>query len=454
MELDEADAINAYKSYAENHLPEVDTLGGLWAPDFDPTAYPNLDMISALRSYLDALDPYCNSLNRAAELRQHHYELFIRGIQQEGDGHRFWREGMNRIAEDCREKSQYWSRIHNRLLEKVIVQYEIEERRKESQRAPIDITIRNPDMVVTKKSQKTQRFNPKSITVRPPISKTERERRKREYKLWTTERKARETQLIEEATDITKCELNHRRKLTREFELKMQPNQPESQRVTIQELTDICRTIGMNDPLNNPNIRNKGTIPMFISLYVSQSKPEEDHGELFDVLMAGLWKLKDIKNAVIKMDRNSEDPLTNYVSIWKQLGHFRELSLDVLSWLMSFLIECRGVEINVNFHSIPIYFKWAIICLSWSLTDLEILQEVVKIPDSSRKRAVIKAILNISAEGFYVIADKMYIQECEGFTTARLIDRKIRKIYGAGLPDLALIEAWRKQLLIFNRNIK
>lgn len=194
MDADESYYIQLYKNYANNHLPETATLAGLWAPDFDQEAYPGLDFIGALRAYLDDLDPYCSVLNKAAQLRQNHYEMFIKNKKVEDQGHRAWREGMNDMALDCSEKSEYWNQIHDRALDEFIDQYEIEEAQKEKRKLKIDISVQNPDEKVKEKTSSR-----KTIVKRPPLSEAEKERRRREHEEWIKERREMEEKIINEA---------------------------------------------------------------------------------------------------------------------------------------------------------------------------------------------------------------------------------------------------------------
>ncbi len=205
MQPDEANYIASYKDYAEAHLPEVETLAGLWSPDFDEKAYPALDFISALRAYLNELHPYCAALNRAAQLRQQHYDMFIQNRQAEDDGHRAWREGINAIARDCEEKSTYWTSIHDRALTELIDRQELEQAKSAKRELKLDLTARNVDLDERQKTAKKyvqpKSFNPKSIVARPRLSEAEKNRRKREHKAFVKARRKLEDKILEEAID-------------------------------------------------------------------------------------------------------------------------------------------------------------------------------------------------------------------------------------------------------------
>lgn len=194
MDGDEREAIALYKEYQKKHLPATETLGGLWAPDFDHTAYPQLDRVSALRKYLDELEPYARVLNRAAHLRQLHYEQFMTG--KEDDGHRKWREGMNAIANDALEKYKYWEKIHDSEMGVVILQHESRDRvlSRDSILSIQDLSVRNVDYDQTAR-------NEISVVFRPKLSEREKQRRKKTSKEYARKKKAQEQLLVKEASE-------------------------------------------------------------------------------------------------------------------------------------------------------------------------------------------------------------------------------------------------------------
>ena len=191
--------IAAYKDYAAKHLPRVETLGGLWAPDFDPLAYPDNDLLAGVEQYLLELRPYTKVLSRAAELRQIHYDKFV---TDEDAGHRAWRKGMNRVAADARAKLEYWTTQRDSLFDEAIEAFE---RRPLSDVREI-VHVRRVEEVLPKVI-----FEP---TPRPALSKRERNRRRRANQ----QRRAREDRrLLEQAIaekESLKTELVAATKLT------------------------------------------------------------------------------------------------------------------------------------------------------------------------------------------------------------------------------------------------
>lgn len=238
MKRDEAYYISLYKDYTEKHLPEVETLAGLWAPDFDETAYPNLDFVSALQAYLNDLEPYCKVLSKAAELRQDHYRLFIENKINEDSGHRNWREGMNFMADDCQEKLKYWKEIHSKALNELIEEDEIEKAKESSKKLNIDISIRNYDLEERKtQKDKTKRFNPKHIVKRPPLSAKEKKRRLRQHQAWVKARRALEDKMLDEVIGTNEEELL-------EYDVY---NNPNARNVDADEFIEMCQKIGLDN---------------------------------------------------------------------------------------------------------------------------------------------------------------------------------------------------------------
>lgn len=190
MELSESEDISRYKNYVRKHLANVETLNGFLAPDFDLDSYPNQNEIDALKLYLDELNIYSIILYNAALLRQQHFENWIQDKREEDLGHKYWREGMNAIVLDSKEKLAYWSEIYNKLFTKAIKDYE-------KRRKPIlvDITVRNVDFDYNQKLIKT-------VVSRPRLSDKEKNRRKKlRRKLIEKKRKA-EGVLLDKASSI------------------------------------------------------------------------------------------------------------------------------------------------------------------------------------------------------------------------------------------------------------
>lgn len=132
---EERNAIRAYKRAQNKVLPEDITSDLIWAPDFSPSDYPDLDYVSALRRYLNGLHVYAAGLTKAASLRQKHYENFIWGQgEEEEPGHRHWRMLMNAASEDARQKYDYWKKVHDDELNEVISMHEAMQSAGEKQR--------------------------------------------------------------------------------------------------------------------------------------------------------------------------------------------------------------------------------------------------------------------------------------------------------------------------------
>lgn len=198
MDPDEGAAIALYKEYQIKHLPEARVLYDLVAPNFDPSVYSEYDEIGALRKYLDELKPYVAVLSRAAFLREQHYMHFLHDDQLEDVGHRNWRLGMNDIARDAREKLEYWTFIHDKLLDVAIAKYDQAEQRSHI-RTRIDMMSRNVD-----RSEAEQQKDKQKRVTRPRMSKAEVDRRNAEYREFLHQKKIEEDLLLEKTVEEMK----------------------------------------------------------------------------------------------------------------------------------------------------------------------------------------------------------------------------------------------------------
>lgn len=205
--LEEGRAISLYKEYHLNKLPITETIDGLWLQDFDEEAYPDLDTISALQCYLDNAKTYTATLSRAAELRELHYQEFIRPYENDGSvtedpKHSYWRLAMNAVAIAARVSLLKWQNIHATLLDKLITEQEKRSLQKELQAMrqvspPVKLSTRNVDFDPTRKST--------SETVnRPTISEAEKRRRKNIRK----KEKIAENQAFLAAKALKEAEIN------------------------------------------------------------------------------------------------------------------------------------------------------------------------------------------------------------------------------------------------------
>lgn len=164
-----------YKEYQKRHLAQCQTLEGFEAQDFYFEEESDNDMMFQLEEYTKRLTVYSKHLCRAAELRQNHYEMYIRGKCLEEEGHAAFRIGLNIVAEDSKEKLARWTKVKDekftQLLNEDGMRQELEQRTRKVR--DIDLSIRNVD------------YNPKykSKDVIPkPFNKKENDRLRRERK--------------------------------------------------------------------------------------------------------------------------------------------------------------------------------------------------------------------------------------------------------------------------------
>lgn len=394
MDTDEYYYIQLYKNYANNHLPETTTLAGLWAPDFDQEAYPGLDFISALRAYLDDLDPYCSVLNKAAQLRQNHYEMFIKNKKVEDQGHRAWREGMNDMATDCREKFEYWSEIHDRALDEYIDQYEIEEAQKAKRKFKIDISVINPDEKVEEKTS-----GRKTIVKRPPLSEAEKERRKREHEEWIKERREIEEKIINEAIKENEIVSKKEERETEQFIKKA-----ESTTRTIVKASSFVETLyklGFDNVINSAFFKNGDPNDPdlnFLRNVAPSMDNSEDLAKIFECLLNGLKKLY-----LIQYIEN-----TGKYSKWVQSISAIFSNLKLKLWRLNYTFDwlAKG-NIKIRFEQYTIGSKHPAIWMFMSELIFDVPSSIVW--NFYTKRAKInqelsKFILEVHVNGFYTVS--------------------------------------------------
>lgn len=210
MDVNEAAYIDQYKR-DQSHLPDVDTLGGLWSPDFDPSAYLGMEYLHALEAYLQEQRKYSTALSKAARSRQSHYDVFIRDKREEDSGHRYWREGMNEIALDAEEKLSYWSKVRETKFDEAVRFSDLMEslvrERGEKRFVPTRLEAINIDRDATLRGKRVSK---------PKLSEAEKKRRKREAKERRAAKKAEESVLLEEKQKDFK-EFYDAREATRKF---------------------------------------------------------------------------------------------------------------------------------------------------------------------------------------------------------------------------------------------
>jgi len=186
-------------------LPNTDSLAGLVLQEFDPTAYPTLDVVSALKQYLEQAQHYMRKLVRAAIARQRHYDLFIENKRPEDAGHQHWRESMNDVAAAAVETLEHWDTVYNNLMNK---QFDDGEKYKQvafddSYRYKpfrFDITAINVDKLSIVEEKRRKKF-----VSRPKLSEQQKKLFKKEAKRWNEERRRFDLAAIADETERNKA---------------------------------------------------------------------------------------------------------------------------------------------------------------------------------------------------------------------------------------------------------
>lgn len=397
MNPDEREYIAAYKDYAEAHLPEVETLAGLWSPDFDEKAYPDLDFISALRAYLNELNPYCSMLKRASGLRQQHYELFIQNRKAEDDAHRAWREGMNSIASDCEEKSAYWTSIHDRALIELINTQELEEAKAAKRKLKLDLTARNVDLEERQKRVQPKSFNPKSIVARPRLSEAEKNRRKNEHRAFVKARREAEDKILEEAIeDSGNLQLNVLDRFT------IDRSQERKTIVTTAEFLDRIKALHLGNSIKWMAVTDFTDFVLFLE-WLETIKLETNMkglAEIFGYLFAGAFRLDATRKDGDDVPRN----VTVYKLFWNR---FTKLDLPFYQMLLQYITMYRATSLpHWKFIDYGGSMSFIMACILHRLPESTILDFAAMLLKSpiTNEKAMMGPILIVRANSFYLVA--------------------------------------------------
>lgn len=165
-----------YKEYSTKWLPQNRTLEGYEVDDFKVDSNSKLDMFDQVNEYIRELEPYSTHLLMAANLRQQHFEKYIRGMYIEDPDHAYWRIGFNRVAEDTIRKFEYWCRFKDKMFTKLI---QVDEARRivENKRtwADVDSKIKNVDY--------NEKVVSKEVVRQPRISNAEKKKNRKARRL-------------------------------------------------------------------------------------------------------------------------------------------------------------------------------------------------------------------------------------------------------------------------------
>ena len=194
---DEKSAIAAYKTYSRKYFPWVEKLSDFVVMNFDPNAYKKDTTFEGLKKYLDELDLYLGRLSKSADLRQYHFERWVKDRYVEEKGHKYWREGLNKIVEDGKEKYSYWSEIYQQMFEKIISDFE----KRPDTLSHLDLCTVNEDFEHSKEQiSGKKKVNSIIYYRRPRISDSQKKRLASARKKQKTERDAQDLASIKNIT--------------------------------------------------------------------------------------------------------------------------------------------------------------------------------------------------------------------------------------------------------------
>ncbi len=201
LQLDKFDnpvSCREYKEYSRKWLPQNLTLEGYEVDDFKVDPQSSQDMFDQVSNYIRTLEPYTKHLTMAAHLRQKHYDEYISGQYIECAEHAYWRIGLNRVAEDARNKLAYWTNFKDQLFSDLIKKDEAR-RIIENKRtwADVDFSIKNVDY--------NSKVISKDIVRQPKITESEkrkiraaRKKEEEEYKLAAKRMREQENKFLDE----------------------------------------------------------------------------------------------------------------------------------------------------------------------------------------------------------------------------------------------------------------
>jgi hypothetical protein len=393
MNSEEREYIKRYRDYKYRHLPQTETLAGLWADDFDRSVYPDLDYVSVLWKYLEQLGKYSNVLVNAAGLRQEHYEKFIAGQKEEDEGHMFWREGMNSIARDSMEKLEYWKNVHENAFGKEIQKFN---RRENLKSKVVYVTAKDVD---PKPKNITDIQRSRTIIQRPRLSKAQKKKREREIKKRKETAKAHKD--AEETKILDKLSKRHEEKF-KNVQLCVVKDSPAVHIVT---LFEKCKKV----PL----------------LWTSPKHSVEDllcvdptvqyHGTNREILKMADIMVENICQCVKITAKDESERMLNAVYMLKRDFHHLNLLLpNFSSYALHKFKDVFTKDINIlntNYNKLGVFISYAIWrCNSRSL--VEWCRNVKKIDEKEPHiDRILKRIVSTFPLSFYVVSAD-FLDDC------------------------------------------
>lgn len=106
MDLAEVKLIASYKKVSSK-IKYAKTIEDYWVTPYDGNDFDSLS------TYVKKLEKYVPLLERAVNLRQQHYLLYIKDKKPEDLGHKFWRMELLKVVEDARKKLDYYQKLLN-----------------------------------------------------------------------------------------------------------------------------------------------------------------------------------------------------------------------------------------------------------------------------------------------------------------------------------------------------
>src|SRR3990172_10369563 len=145
-----------YKEYSRKWLPQDEILEAYEVDDFKIDTTKKGDTFDQLYDYVVELENYVKHLSTAANLRQKHYEKYIRNKFLEEPSHSYWRIGLNKVAEDARDKLAYWSKFKDEMFDDLVMKQDEIQKIIDSKRTWANVDHRTKNVDYNKKAKESK----------------------------------------------------------------------------------------------------------------------------------------------------------------------------------------------------------------------------------------------------------------------------------------------------------
>ena len=362
----------AYKRYQNKYLPQCKTIEGYELPDFEPEE--NNYIIDKLQIWLTQSNKYTHHLVQAANLRQQHFNEFIKNKLEEEINHKKFRKNLNKLGEDGEQKLQYWQSIHDKLFDRAVKTFEKAQiKTRPRKRANVDLDVINIDFEPTIKSNKVVR--------KPKMSDKEKKKRKKERKKRKVKREKEEELAIKNA----QTERIESLKLNKNYCNEAAQIDGDVILAKIKEvLNKECEIPEINEHCSNSQIY---FIPDFVGKRVTFEEIGSIYAKVYYFMKPRCSEIRLDEIGVLRYNHSfCHGFLSSFlISIWKLCPKIKtddNLSDFAISITVEDLESASNLIISqLNYNCIDECREYAIEKLSGEIEDDELFQEFVNFTD-------------------------------------------------------------------------